>query len=53
MIWYIDTDKNVVSWLYSRTVLGMGSSNETGGYIVTSPLIGRAHTQNDPDYVTN
>ena len=26
----------------------MGSANERRRYIVTSPLIGRAHTQNDP-----
>ena len=29
-------------------ILGMGSANERRRYIVTPPLIDRAHTQNDP-----
>ena len=29
-------------------ILGMGSANERRRYIVTSSLIGWAHTQNDP-----
>ena len=29
-------------------ILGMGSANERRRYNVTSSLIGRAHTQNDP-----
>ena len=31
-----------------RFILGMGSANERRRYDVTPPLIGRAHTQNDP-----
>ena len=31
-------------------VLGMGSANERRYYIVTPPLIGWAHTQNDPSW---
>ena len=33
-------------------ILGMGSANERRHYMVTPPLIGRAHTQNDPWGVT-
>ena len=29
-------------------MLGMGSANERRRYYVTPPVIGRAHTQNDP-----
>ena len=29
-------------------ILGMGSTDERRRYIVTPPLIGRAHTKNDP-----
>ena len=32
----------------SGIILSMGSANERRRYIVTPPLIGRAHTQNDP-----
>ena len=32
----------------SGTILGMGSANERRCYIVTMPLIGWAHTKNDP-----
>ena len=32
-------------------ILGMGSANERRRYIAKPPLIGRAHTQNDP-YIT-
>ena len=32
-------------------ILGMGSSNETRRYYVTPLLIGRAHTQNDPESI--
>ena len=37
---------------YTGIILGMGSTNERRRYIVTSSLIGWAHIQNDPWYVT-
>ena len=33
---------------YSRIILGMGSANDRRRYIVTPPLIGWAHTHDDP-----
>ena len=36
------------SRLLPGIILGMGSANERRRYYVTPPLIGRAHTQNDP-----
>ena len=33
---------------HSGIILGMGSNNERRRYYITSPLIGWAHTQNDP-----
>ena len=41
---------NIVKDIYSGIVLAMGSANERRRYIVTLPLIGQAHTQNDPCY---
>ena len=35
---------------YIWIILSMASANERRRYIVTSPLIGWAHTQNDPWY---
>ena len=35
---------------YTGIILGMGSANERRRYIITPPLIGWAHTQNDPWY---
>ena len=37
---------------WSGIILGMGSANERWHYIVTSSLIGWAHTQNDPFWPT-
>ena len=34
--------------LRAGVILGMDSANERRRYYVTPPLIGRAHTQNDP-----
>ena len=35
-------------YIYAGIILGMGAANERWRYNVTSPLIGWAHTQNDP-----
>ena len=40
-------------WYSVGIILGMGLANERRHYIVMPPLIGWAHTQNDPFYCWN
>ena len=40
--------RDVIAYVQGPVILGMGSANEGRCYNVTSPLIGSAHTQNDP-----
>ena len=45
----VEIDQKMAFWhVIMRIILGMGSANERRRYIVTSFLIGWAHTQNDP-----
>ena len=47
-------DGSVLVWKqYLGIILGMGLANERRRYYVTPPLIGRAHTQNDPGVFHN
>ena len=47
-------DGSVLVWKqYSEIILVMGPANERRRYIVTPPLIGRAHSQNDPGVFHN
>ena len=46
--WVLHADIDKMVHAYPGIILGMGSANERRRYIVTSSLIGWAHTYNDP-----
>ena len=45
--WHLYTEKVLWTLYWSEITLCMDSANERWSYIVTSPLIGWTHTQND------